>query len=108
MSEHDDLWVFGYGSLMWRPGFDYVEQQTARLVGYRTQTKGRWQGLVLSIDDGGLWEVMSKTRGRLEEGETVTLQDRHGEDRWELAMLKRLDEGVWAARPLATEHGGRA
>ncbi len=20
-----DLWVFGYGSLMWRPGFDFVE-----------------------------------------------------------------------------------
>jgi cation transport protein ChaC len=31
----DDLWVFGYGSLMWRPGFSFVETQPARLAGYR-------------------------------------------------------------------------
>ena len=31
----NDLWVFGYGSLMWRPGFAFVETQAARLGGYR-------------------------------------------------------------------------
>ena len=30
-----DLWVFGYGSLMWRPGFAYEEARHARLTGYR-------------------------------------------------------------------------
>ncbi len=30
----DDLWVFGYGSLMWRTGFDYLEQRPALLHGY--------------------------------------------------------------------------
>lgn len=29
-----DLWVFAYGSLMWKPGFDYVERRRARLDGY--------------------------------------------------------------------------
>src|ERR1700757_107178 len=29
----DDLWVFGYGSLMWRPGFEFIEQVPARLIG---------------------------------------------------------------------------
>ena len=29
----DDLWVFGYGSLMWRPGFDFLERVEARLIG---------------------------------------------------------------------------
>lgn len=28
------LWVFGYGSLMWDPGFDFVERQTAVLTGW--------------------------------------------------------------------------
>lgn len=28
------LWVFGYGSLMWNPGFAYQERQIATLPGY--------------------------------------------------------------------------
>lgn len=27
------VWIFGYGSLLWRPGFPYVEARTARVVG---------------------------------------------------------------------------
>ncbi|EBY7415972.1 gamma-glutamylcyclotransferase, partial [Salmonella enterica subsp. enterica serovar Alachua] len=26
----NDFWVFGYGSLMWRPGFAHVETMRAR------------------------------------------------------------------------------
>ncbi len=29
-----DLWVFGYGSLMWNPGFAHVERVLARLRDY--------------------------------------------------------------------------
>ncbi len=29
-----DFWVFGYGSLMWRPGFEYETSQPATLHGY--------------------------------------------------------------------------
>lgn len=31
---HEDLWVFGYGSLMWRPGFSFLEMQAARVSGF--------------------------------------------------------------------------
>ena len=31
----DDLWVFAYGSLIWRPGFAYGERVRGRLDGYR-------------------------------------------------------------------------
>ena len=29
-----DLYVFGYGSLMWRPGFRFIECSVARIYGY--------------------------------------------------------------------------
>ena len=54
-----DLWVFGYGSLMWRPGFAYEEVRRATLVGYRrcfcvfsTHHRGNEKrpGLVLGLD----------------------------------------------------------
>ena len=34
MADMGEFWVFGYGSLMWRPGFDVVERATAHLTGY--------------------------------------------------------------------------
>jgi cation transport protein ChaC len=32
--QQNDLWVFGYGSLLWRPGFEYVERRVATLRGF--------------------------------------------------------------------------
>jgi cation transport protein ChaC len=56
------FWVFGYGSLMWRPGFPFVEALPALLHGYHrafciqsTHYRGnaKQPGLVLGLDRGG-------------------------------------------------------
>lgn len=62
MSDMDEFWVFGYGSLMWNPGFPFEEKVHGRAFGYRrslcvhswvhrgTEDK---PGLVLGLDRGG-------------------------------------------------------
>ncbi len=34
MPQNGDFWVFGYGSLMWQPGFAFTEARPALLRGY--------------------------------------------------------------------------
>lgn len=56
-------WVFGFGSLMWRPGFAFVERQAAVLHGrrrafciYSVHHRGTHErrGLVLGLAPGGV------------------------------------------------------
>ncbi len=56
------LWVFGYGSLMWDPGFPYLRRTPALVYGYHRALciySNRWRGtpeqpgLVLGLDRGG-------------------------------------------------------
>ena len=57
-----ERWVFGYGSLMWRPGFGFVERKAATLHGrrrafciYSVHHRGTYArpGLVLGLAPGG-------------------------------------------------------
>ena len=57
-----DLWIFGYGSLMWDPGFPFVEWAPGLVYGYHRALciySSRWRGtperpgLVLGLDRGG-------------------------------------------------------
>ncbi|MEL6341615.1 MAG: gamma-glutamylcyclotransferase [Myxococcota bacterium] len=42
------LWIFGYGSLVWRPDFPHIEQCPAHIIGFKRRF---WQG---SIDHRGV------------------------------------------------------
>ena len=62
MAAHEELWIFGYGSLMWDPGFAYLEREAALLRGYhrafciysrRYRGTPERPGLVLGLDRGG-------------------------------------------------------
>lgn len=70
----------------------------AKLVGYRTTTKGRWYGLFLNSDPDGHIELLCKTRGKLKPWDTITLQDRNLNDDVKLVMLARLGGGAWVTR----------
>lgn len=58
----EDLWIFGYGSLIWRPEFDFAEQRPARVHGWHRALK-MWSrinrgtperpGLVFGLLTGG-------------------------------------------------------
>lgn len=57
-----DFWVFGYGSLMWNPGFDFVQAAAASVYGHhrafamrsvRHRGMAARPGLVLTLCPGG-------------------------------------------------------
>ena len=75
----------------------------ARLVGRRTSTGGRWQGLFLEADATGNWLVLAKTRGKIQPGERVTLENREAREDIQLELLANLGAGQWAVKPLVDE-----
>jgi cation transport protein ChaC len=61
-NERDDVWVYGYGSLIWRPEFHFIEQRLALLHGYHralclwsrvNRGTPEQPGLVFGLDVGG-------------------------------------------------------
>ena len=70
----------------------------ARLVGRRARTGGRWSGLFLA-EDRGCWRVIGKTRGKLEPGELLTLEDRQAAPGLQLQLVAHVGQGTWIVRP---------
>lgn len=65
---HQDVWVYGYGSLIWRPEFDFIEKRFATLRGHHRSlclwsrvNRGTPEkpGLVFGLDRGGSCQGMA-------------------------------------------------
>jgi cation transport protein ChaC len=64
---HEDLWIFGYGSLIWKPDFDFAERRPAKVHGWHRALK-MWSrinrgtperpGLVFGMLSGGSCQGM--------------------------------------------------
>ncbi|MFO1128012.1 MAG: gamma-glutamylcyclotransferase [Rhodospirillales bacterium] len=89
MDGTDDFWVFGYGSLMWNPGFAFEEARLALLAGYHRafcifshhyRGTPSEPGLVLGLAPGGFCrglafrvaaDVADQVRAYLDERELI-------------------------------------
>jgi cation transport protein ChaC len=82
----EDFWVFAYGSLMWRPGFGFLERVSARLYGAHRALcvlshvhRGTPErpGLVLGLDRGGTCRgIAYRTLARDRDATVAYLRDR--------------------------------
>lgn len=77
MGSSSGIWVFGYGSLVWNPGFEFVRSQIGYIRGY----------------DRRFWQGNDKHRGTPEKiGRVATLVEREEGQVWGRAFLLREDD----------------
>ena len=122
-----DLWVFGYGSLMWKPGFPFLEKHRAVLTGFhralciysvRYRGTSEFPGLVFGLDAGGFCEGMAFRVAAPDVAATVDyLRDREqvtGVYRAEMRSVRLHSDSAptvraltFVANPYARQYAGR-
>jgi len=106
LDEHEpgsDVWLFGYGSLVWNPLVHHDERRVARLHGFHRSfclwshvNRGSLQkpGLVLGLDSGGSCR-----------GVVFRIAGRHAADELRLLWRREMVLGAYAPRWTAVEAG---
>lgn len=102
---HDDLWLFGYASLIWRPDFEFEERLPARVQGWHRALK-MWSrvnrgtsecpGLVFALLSGGSCQGMAYRIRRQQAPEVLAML-------WEREMPLAVYEPRWLRSQ--TPHG---
>ncbi len=70
----------------------------ARLIGFRAQTKGRWEGLFLR-EENGIAELICKTRGYIQPGEEIVIRDPEGRESQKLVVVAAAERGHMLLKP---------
>jgi cation transport protein ChaC len=112
-----EVWVFAYGSLIWNPGFDHVEERLGTISGWRRSFCLGWvriyrgtperPGVMLALDRGGSCRgvVFRLAPEALEEDLTVLVRREHP-IRWEKLHMRwvtaRTDRGPVRALAFVT------
>ncbi len=101
----EDLWVFGYASLIWRPEFDAIEQRPATVYGWHRALEMKSNvnrgtpecpGLVFALVPGGSCRGMA-----------YRIEHRRAHSELERLWLREMPSGVYDPKWLAcrTEQG---
>ena len=70
----------------------------ARLIGFRAQTRGRWEGLFLR-EENGIAELICKTRGYIQPGEEIVVRDPEGRETQKLIVVAGSERGHMLLKP---------
>ncbi|MFT6451418.1 MAG: cation transport protein ChaC [Halocynthiibacter sp.] len=99
----DQLWVFGYGSLMWNPGFEYAAREVARLSDY-ARSFCMWsihhRG---TVDDPGLVLALDQENGAACDGYAFALHVDQQDDVLAYLRERELISSAYLERRLAID-----
>lgn len=74
------LWVFGYGSLLWNPGFSFIKAEVARLPGWHRSfcmTSVHYRG---TVDAPGLVLALDRAPNGHCDGVAYAVSDQHADE----------------------------
>lgn len=106
------LWLFAYGSLLWKPDFDHVEQSIGKAYGWRRSfclDLTRWRGtpsqpgLMMALDTGGSCTgVAYRLPDSDDHAQMVRLLKREMSDKRNLSVIRwiSVDDGARRHRAL--------
>nr|WP_329610627.1 gamma-glutamylcyclotransferase [Advenella mandrilli] len=104
LAEHpspEEIWVFGYGSLIWRPEFHFQEDRLATLQGYHRSlclwssvNRGTPEqpGLVFGLDSGGTCQ-----------GKVFKLHDNNIHEQFRLLWKREMPSGAYIPKWIKCE-----
>jgi glutathione-specific gamma-glutamylcyclotransferase len=104
-ADMDEFWVFGYGSLMWNPGFIFEERRIAVAYGYhRALCIRSWDHRGTKLDPG---LVLGLDRGGACKGTAFRIHPRKWDDVIAYLRERELMTSVYLERALAIRLAGR-